>query len=182
MNEPRKVPLEDQETDPRYPTGKWVGFFKQPVLPGKHQMELFLAFSHGGITGSGRDWVGDFIIRGRYEIEPGTCYWTKRYLGKHDVFYKGYNEGKGIWGVWDMPKEGPHWKGGFHIWPEGMGDPTNLKLVEAAELPANDPLIAPVREEAEELVPVGGNEPDWQRAFDPRQPKASWWNRQTQGT
>ena len=39
----------------------------------------------------------------RYDVADGRCHWTKRYLGKHDVFYKGFNEGKGIWGVWEIP-------------------------------------------------------------------------------
>jgi len=59
--------------------------------------------------------------------------WTKRYIGKHDVSYRGYNEGKGIWGLWEIP---PTWKGGFHIWPEAMGDPTQQKLAEAIDEPA----------------------------------------------
>jgi hypothetical protein len=119
------------ETDPRFPSGPWTGFFLQPVLPGRHLMEMQLTFSQGAMTGEGRDWVGEFIIRGRYDLADGKCYWTKRYKGKHDVFYKGYNEGKGIWGTWEMPE----WHGGFHIWPEGMSDPTHPVLTEEAEPP-----------------------------------------------
>jgi hypothetical protein len=120
------------ETDPRFPSGPWTGFFLQPVLPGRHLMELALTFRQGEMTGEGRDWVGKFGIRGRYNLTDGNCYWTKRYWGKHDVFYRGFNEGNGIWGKWEM---GSLWHGGFHIWPEGMGDPTQQHLVEAAELP-----------------------------------------------
>jgi len=126
------------ETDPRFPSGNWTGFFLQPAIPGRHLMELQLTFSHGSLTGTGRDWVGQFLIRGRYELEGGTCYWTKKYLGKHDVFYKGFNEGKGIWGTWEIPPEqnlGVVARGGFHIWPEGMPDPTQPRLVEQADLP-----------------------------------------------
>jgi hypothetical protein len=130
------------ETDPRFPSGPWTGFFLQPVLPGRHLMELALTFRQGEMIGEGRDWVGRFGIRGRYNLADGTCYWTKRYWGKHDVFYRGFNEGKGIWGMWEM---GPQWRGGFHIWPEGMGDPTQEHLVEAADLPRQV-------EEAEELL------------------------------
>ena len=63
---------------------------------------------------------------------------TKRYLGKHDVFYQGFNEGKGIWGVWEIPPEfnaGIVSRGGFHIWPEGMPDPTTPHLHEEADVP-----------------------------------------------
>jgi hypothetical protein len=123
------------ETDPRFPTGPWTGFFLQPQLPGRHMMELHLTFSSGTLTGEGRDWVGKFILRGRYSVADGQCHWTKRYLGKHDVFYKGYNEGKGIWGTWEINHLGGHWHGGFHIWPEGISDPTKPVLTEEADPP-----------------------------------------------
>ncbi len=140
------------ETDPRFPSGPWVGFFLQPGLPGRHTMELQLSFAAGAMKGEGRDWVGKFVIRGRYDLSDGKCYWTKRYLGKHDVFYNGFNEGKGIWGVWEIPS--PHdasMRGGFHIWPEGMADPTQQTLAEEADLPIaaeetvdlRDPVAAP---------------------------------------
>lgn len=135
-----------RETDPRFPSGPWTGFFLQPQLPGRHLMELRLTFQSGVMTGEGRDWVGPFVVRGRYNLGDGTCYWTKRYTGKHDVFYKGYNEGKGIWGLWSIP---PLYRGGFHIWPEGMADPTQPVLHEEADLPA------PEQEEIEVLEPVG---------------------------
>jgi hypothetical protein len=127
----------DLETDPRFPSGPWTGFFLQKVIPGRHLMELRLTFRKGVMEGEGRDWVGPFVIRGRYNKDNGECRWTKRYLGKHDVYYKGFNEGKGIWGVWEMPHiPTPGFnRGGFHIWPEGMPDPTGSQLTEAAELP-----------------------------------------------
>jgi hypothetical protein len=145
------------EVDPRFPSGPWTGYFLQPLLPGRHKMELLLTFRRGSMTGEGRDWVGEFHVRGQYEVENGTAYWTKRYVGKHDVFYKGYNEGKGIWGIWEMPAEGNHWKGGFHIWPEGMPDPTGDKLATAADLPVDEADFgSPVREP--ELIPVGAGD------------------------
>ena len=104
----------------------------------KHRMDLSMTFRQGSMTGEGRDWVGKFVIRGRYSVEDGKCYWTKRYVGRHDVFYQGFNEGKGIWGKWEIPataSDPTHWHGGFHIWPEGMGDPTNEYLTEQADLP-----------------------------------------------
>ncbi len=137
MRKPDKK-FQEPETDPRFPSGPWVGFFTQPILPGKHLMELRLQFCRGSIDGEGRDWVGTFLIRGGYSLADGKCYWTKRYLGKHDVFYKGYNEGKGIWGTWSIPPDqnaGQHWTGGFYIWPEGMPDPTQQALTEEADIP-----------------------------------------------
>jgi hypothetical protein len=128
------------ETDSRFPSGPWTGFFLQSALPGRHLMEMQLTFKNGAFTGEGRDCIGRFSLRGRYATTDGTCYWTKRYLGQHDVFYKGYNEGKGIWGIWQI---GASDRGGFHIWPEGMPDPTKPALSEEADLPAAfDDLLA----------------------------------------
>jgi hypothetical protein len=101
--------------------------------PGRHQMELLLTFRQGVMTGEGRDRIGAFLIRGKYNLDDGKCHWTKRYIGKHDVAYQGYNEGKGIWGLWEIP---PSSRGGFHIWPTAMGDPTEPHLAEAIDAPA----------------------------------------------
>jgi hypothetical protein len=120
------------ETDPRFPSGPWTGYFLQRSVPGRHRMELRLTFRNGSLTGEGRDWVGRFVVRGRYSTEDGKCYWTKRYLGKHDVFYQGYNEGKGIWGTWEIHGSD---RGGFHIWPEGMQAAEQEVLHEQADVP-----------------------------------------------
>ena len=134
MSDPQAT---DLETDPRFPSGPWIGFFLQKLIPGRHLMELRLQFRAGAITGEGRDWVGPFLIRGSYDLGDGRCHWQKRYIGKHDVYYQGFNEGKGIWGTWDMPTEVHPLvrSGGFHIWPEGMPDPTQPALSEEADLP-----------------------------------------------
>ena len=95
-------------------------------------MELRLTFSHGRIRGDGRDRIGTFTFAGTYDVRDGTCHWTKRYVGQHAVAYRGYNEGKGIWGVWDIP---PRMRGGFHIWRVGMSDPTAQAEVEHVEEP-----------------------------------------------
>src|SRR5262249_3237016 len=122
------------EQDPRFPSGPWKGFFLQPMLPGRHWMELSLTFRQGAIHGEGRDWVGAFIFRGRYEIETGQGRWTKHSAGRHSIHYRGYNEGKGIWGVWEWPRW-TSWRGGFRIWPVAMGDPTQQRLAEALDEP-----------------------------------------------
>jgi hypothetical protein len=143
------------ETDPRFPSGPWTGFFLQPLIPGRHLMELRLTFRGGALRGEGRDWVGKFTVRGEYSTADGKCHWSKRYVGKHDVFYQGYNEGKGIWGVWEIAAvEGQiGQRGGFHIWPEGMPDPSRPRLSEQADVPitvseeleTSDPLVVPVK-------------------------------------
>ncbi len=136
---------ETLETDPRFPSGAWTGYF---VQAGKHSMEMNLTFRRGVLTGEGRDRVGRFSVKGKYQVEDGKCYWTKRYLGKHDVFYQGYNEGKGIWGVWEIRPLG---RGGFHIWPEGMTGAEQLTLREEADLPE---VVHGILETSEPLTPV----------------------------
>jgi hypothetical protein len=147
-------PLADLETDPRFPSGPWVGFFLQKQLPGRHLMELQLSFRAGQLQGEGRDWVGAFLVRGSYSLADGKCHWNKRYLGKHDVYYKGFNEGKGIWGIWEIAENffGEPLRGGFHIWPEGMADPTDSELAAEADLAvalegsleSSEPVLAPL--------------------------------------
>src|SRR5881396_3414836 len=102
VSEPDRATL---ETDPRFPSGPWTGFFLQRQLPGRHMMEMKLTFAKGVLKGEGRDRIGRFHMRGRYSTEDGKCYWTKQYLRKHDVFYEGFNEGKGIWGTWEIRGE-----------------------------------------------------------------------------
>ena len=137
------------ETDSRFPSGKWVGFFLDKRLPGRHQMEVLLAFAGGRMSGDGRDRVGKFTFEGSYDVADGKCRWVKRYVGKHAVRYSGFNEGKGIWGTWEMRWESLVFSGGFHIWPEGMADPSQPRLAEEAEVPVEPP----VPEREPELVP-----------------------------
>lgn len=147
----RHIPNFDLETDPRFPSGRWTGFFLQPAFPpGRHQMELHLTFRAGEMVGECRDFVGHSVIQGRYALADGKCFWIKHFLGKHDVFYNGFNEGKGIWGTWEIPASSASstLRGGFHIWPEGMADPTQPQLDEEADLPA------PARETVELGEPV----------------------------
>ncbi len=79
-------------------------------------MDLDLTFAAGKLTGDGNDDLGRFLIRGRYDATERECYWTKSYVGSHDVYYRGFREGKGIWGTWEIGLRG---HGGFHIWPKG---------------------------------------------------------------
>jgi len=82
-------------------------------------MDLDLTFANGLMSGDGRDDVGLFLIKGKYDAQSRECHWTKSYLGGHDVFYRGFREGKGIWGTWEINLFG---HGGFHIWPVGAGE------------------------------------------------------------
>ena len=82
-------------------------------------MELLLTFAQGNLTGEGIDDVGRFLVRGEYDAGTLECSWTKSYSGAHRVYYRGFREGKGIWGRWEI-FAGPH--GGFHIWPRIAGE------------------------------------------------------------
>lgn len=81
-------------------------------------MELDLTFANGLMSGDGADDVGRFLIKGRYDATSRECHWTKSYVGAHDVFYRGFREGKGIWGTWEITIMD---HGGFHIWPRAAG-------------------------------------------------------------
>ena len=110
------------ENDPRFPTGRWTGFFLQCWVPGRHSMSIDLRFDSGALQGRGADRVGSFTFGGEYNPADGKCRWTKRYVGRHSINYSGVNEGHGIWGVWELPQLGGLFtdRGVFHIWPEGM--------------------------------------------------------------
>lgn len=132
MRDPRTTgtaPMSDSAPD-LFPSGPWTGFFLDRRTPGRHQMELRLTFADGRMAGEGRDRSGPFTIDGAYSPADGKCAFTKQYP-EHVVQYAGYNEGKGIWGVWTLSDL----TGGFHIWPEGMADPTVQRLSEEADVP-----------------------------------------------
>ena len=144
------------ETDERFPSGPWTGFFLQPGTPERHWMELDLTFRDGVMAGAGRDRIGKFAIAGRYYLDSGRAFWTKTYIREHSIDYAGYNEGKGIWGTWEYMT---NWRGGFLIWPVAMGDPTKQQLTAAAPVPLQaeeaEPALAEPALVEEELVPVG---------------------------
>lgn len=102
-----------------FPSGPWIGFFNYRAGGKRHRMDLALTFENGRMAGDGRDGVGAFVITGTYDGKSGECQWTKAYLGAHDVHYRGFREGRGIWGLWELDGG----SGGFHIWPLGSGRP-----------------------------------------------------------
>ena len=79
-------PPHNLESDSRFPSGEWIGFFLQPSISrDRRRMELGLTFSAGNFTGEGRDGVGDFTIRGRYDLKTGEVTFHKHYR-QHSVF------------------------------------------------------------------------------------------------
>jgi hypothetical protein len=116
-----------------YPSGPWVGFYN--YQPGdRHRMQLHLTFANGMMSGDGNDDIGRFLIRGRYDSQNAESHWTKTYVGAHDVFYRGFREGKGIWGTWEI---GNFAHGGFYIWPKQAGDSESVLESEIAAQPVD---------------------------------------------
>lgn len=128
MSPPRSTP-----DDELYPSGPWVGYYLYAWSHVRNRQELTLTFRDGQLQGDGLDGVGAFLIRGAYDRVKGEVWWTKSYPGGHDVFYRGFREGKGIWGTWEIPPLG---SGGFKIWPRGLGDAEALHAVEDVEAPS----------------------------------------------
>jgi hypothetical protein len=115
-------------SDAEFPSGPWTGFYTYAPSD-KHRMDLHLDFSGGCITGDGNDDVGRFLIRGKYDSGSRECFWTKTYPGSHDVHYRGFREGKGIWGTWEIMTFA---HGGFHIWPKGAQEGEAESMAEEA--------------------------------------------------
>jgi hypothetical protein len=124
------------ETDERFPSGPWVGFWLQRGITGRQWMRgMQLRFADGRVDGLGSDCVGDFTLAGKYDLETGKVMLLKHYLEQHDVAYDGQNDadGKWVWGVWTMTHGD---RGGFHLWPKGEEDPTQRRLTTEADVPA----------------------------------------------
>jgi hypothetical protein len=122
------------ETDPRFPSGKWTGFWLQRFFIGRQYMSLNLTFANGVVKGEGVDRVGAFIIIGRYDLKTGNCKLTKSYVGAHSLTYEGRNENDGQW-IWGLWRRLTLDHGGFHLWPEGEDDPTGPSLSAEKETP-----------------------------------------------
>jgi hypothetical protein len=118
-----------------FPSGQWFGFYTYHGHAKRFLMDLVLEFNAGKMTGEGADGIGPFVISGQYSQENGECSWVKQYVGRHSVDYKGFREGKDIWGTWTVLPG----KGGFKIWPLGEGEALREaggleKLVELASV------------------------------------------------
>ena len=105
-------------SDERFPSGPWTGFYTYRGESGRHRMDLALSFANGRMSGHGSDDVGRFVVAGSYDAGRGECDWAKTYVGAHSVAYRGFAEGRGIWGTWEIDAL---FRGGFHIWPLGEG-------------------------------------------------------------
>jgi len=97
-------------------------------------MQLHLTFANGVMSGDGNDDIGCFFIKGHYDSRNVECHWEKSYVGAHDVFYRGFREGRGIWGTWEI---GILNHGGFHIWPRQMEDSETVVASEIVAEPVD---------------------------------------------
>lgn len=105
-------------TDPRFPCGPWVGYYRQGCTQSRQR--LTLTFANGCMSGTGTDPCGPFTIRGDYDVVTGESWWAKIY-STHRIHYGGCAvEGDGIAGMWNLvPVAGAlRDHGEFHIWPD----------------------------------------------------------------
>ena len=114
-----------------FPDGPWRGFYVYGGKDRRHAMALRLTFQDGTVSGVGDDDVGAFVIKGRYDVLTLEVHWTKTYVGRHSVYYRGFGEPARIWGTWELPGL----TGGFKIWP-GDGDGSSR---ESAETEVGEP-------------------------------------------
>ncbi|MBI2898816.1 MAG: hypothetical protein HYY17_01385 [Planctomycetes bacterium] len=126
--------------DADFPSGPWTGYYVYDLDGKRERMDLDLRFADGLVSGSGTDPVGFFLVRGRYDAKEAEVWWHKTYPGRHDVYYRGFREGRGIWGTWQIHE---WWRGGFKIWPKGIGEGAVEKL--EVEEPVEAHAAAPTR-------------------------------------
>ncbi len=106
---------------------------------------MVLTFKDGYISGEGKDNIDRFSISGSYSPETGECKFTKWYdrpffdLSTAPVSYRGFNQGRFIWGTWDITTPNEHADGGFKIWPEGYSGGGDA----VAEQDIEEPVEAP---------------------------------------
>ncbi len=115
------------EPDSRLPSGEWTGFYLEDHQPRRGWMHLYLNFSGNSVRGEGADYVGPWTISGAYDLNTGVIQWVKKYVGKHEVHYRGRITANGVEGGWDIR----NWNNGlFHIWPRQRFEFENLYLQE----------------------------------------------------
>lgn len=89
-------------------SGKWAGQYTQ--YNKAHAFEQELMFSSGRLSGDGSDGVGQFKVKGSYDIETGELNWIKSYIGRHNVEYTGIFDGSEITGTWRIHSDGGAFK------------------------------------------------------------------------
>ncbi|MGE0142290.1 MAG: hypothetical protein AB7I19_03435 [Planctomycetota bacterium] len=126
------------DSTPSPKSGRWRGFYMQGGR--RYGQDLVLEFRDGVIRGEGLDPLGRFFIRGRCETGSEEIRWTKSYVGAHTVAYRGFFDGRSIWGLWEIPAFG---RGGFRIWPEGLEESAGLTIEAEADAELVDGIAIP---------------------------------------
>jgi len=121
------------ETDSRFPSGPWFGFYRQD---GEQSRQRFsLTFRDGRITGGGTDPVSPFRVDGTYDVASGAVRITKSYM-QYKVYYNGSNDGDGICGLWEIPSGFTTDSGEFHIWPDELAMEQSRRIEATAPVEA----------------------------------------------
>lgn len=127
-------------------TGIWRGYYLYAPGGRRHAMSLELAFTNGAVRGSGDDDVGAFTIRGGFDPAGVRVWWTKRYLGAHDVHYEGVRDGDGgrvVYGGWSIAGDA---SGGFRIWRGTIPVDAAIEVeAESQVVEVDDAVLVPVR-------------------------------------
>lgn len=101
-----------------YPSGSWVGFWQQTGWGRQAMAEFRLRFDGAAVSGGGRDVVGVFTVKGRFDPANGTVAMRKTYVGAHVVEYVGGPDGEGcILGTWRIEHDGLKSSGPFLMKP-----------------------------------------------------------------
>lgn len=103
------------ETDPRFPSGRWKGYFIQWGVRG--WQDLILNFSNGTIDGTAVDKGGECDVKGTYDLSNGAVSLVKIYF-YHKVEYRGETRDKGIRGGFMIRYPLTIDAGDFYIWPD----------------------------------------------------------------
>ncbi len=114
-------------------SGPWSGYYLYGHSGSKHRMDLVLTFAlDGKICGDGIDDVGPFTIDGFFDAAANQTAWTKAYVGRHTVDYRGFYDRRSICGDWTLGVM----CGAFWIWPSSLYE--QEKAQEELEQPIED--------------------------------------------
>jgi len=115
------------------PSGPWSGYYLYINSEQRHHMRLHLTFTvEGSLSGNGTDDVGPFLIKGVFIQPKQEASWTKSYIGRHSVEYRGLYDGRSICGDWALVMS----RGGFWIWPSGLSEGIAETVNEELSVPA----------------------------------------------
>lgn len=112
-----------------YPSGRWRGYWEQEGIGRQTMRDLELSFESGAVRGQGSDAVGLFAFEGHYNSQ-GAVVLVKKYLGQHNVIYRGTYDGEGtIYGKWNI---GAEWTGNFALFPDKKENIAEAPILEVA--------------------------------------------------